>query len=336
MPEFVAAIKAASEGVKVGRGQSPTLLLVEGFLLLQEPAIVAMADGVIFISAQGEVCLSRRLSRSHRTEHENEGCKVYWHEHVWPSFLSITRPALLQLLATAPPSEDAPAMDEEDSWPPPPALYFSTSPTLVLNGEAPLDKVLQRALGAFSTLFDLNSPYDWMGGVAADAAEVAAKEYAALCVALHTANWSQLGALLPALVAVDDPTHRARLGLGLVPLATVALRKALVACGEAFDWRGDPVATDAQASSTAVASGAHVEASGNERAAGLPPQLHKPIMLICRVLRNACTYMEELGVQAALRSHGTPMLLQRLLDVGCNKAADVITDIEALLVACRE
>eukprot|EP00966_Prymnesium_polylepis_P033011 767895-Prymnesium_polylepis.1 len=78
------AIKRAREGVKVGWGQSPTLLIVEGFLLLQEPAIVGAADAVVYVSAPGEVCLSRRLTRSRRTPHENEGCEAYWHEHVWP------------------------------------------------------------------------------------------------------------------------------------------------------------------------------------------------------------------------------------------------------------
>ena len=350
MPAFLTAIKEASQGVKVGWGQSPTLLLVEGFLLLQEPAIVAGADAVIFVSAPGEVCLSRRLNRSHRSAHENEGCKHYWHEYVWPSFLSITRPALLQLLATAPPSEDAPPTSE-DSWPPPPALYFSTSPTLVLNGEASLDAVLLRTLDAFPTLFDLNSPYDWMGGVAADAVEVAAKEYAALCVALHAASWSELGALLPALVAVNDPKSRARVGLALVPLFTVALRKALVACGDAFDWKGALVGSDAPTSGLAVAEAVHpasVADSGTTAVAipegrppaKLPPPLCEPIILICRMLNNART--EEPAVQAALSSHGAPALLRRLLDVGCDDPTEEGADtsasaaIRALLTACTE
>ena len=59
MAAMLGAIEEAAKGVKVGWGCAPTLLLVEGFLLLQEPKIVGSADAVIFVSAPGEVCLSR-------------------------------------------------------------------------------------------------------------------------------------------------------------------------------------------------------------------------------------------------------------------------------------
>ena len=89
-----------------------------------------------------------------------------------------------------------------DGWQPPtPALYHSTSPTLIVDGEAPPVDVLSRVLVALPVLLELNSPWDWMGPVAADAAEVAASRYAPLCAALHACGWPQLEGPLRALDA---------------------------------------------------------------------------------------------------------------------------------------
>lgn len=77
------------------------LLLVEGFLLLQDTAIMAHADAVLFLTCDPDTCLSRRLARSKRTAHESEGLKLYYAKHVWPGFLAHTKPFLDALRAAS-------------------------------------------------------------------------------------------------------------------------------------------------------------------------------------------------------------------------------------------
>lgn len=110
MPALRAAIAAAIAD------ETNELLMVEGFLLLQDEPIMAKVDAVMFLTCDQETCLGRRLSRSKRTAHESEGLKVYYAQHVWPGFLAHTKPALDALRAAAATSvSGCPRLSEIDS-----------------------------------------------------------------------------------------------------------------------------------------------------------------------------------------------------------------------------
>ena len=88
MPAVRTAVRAASEDA------ATDVVLVEGFLLLQDEPIMSCVDAVIFLTSDPSTCLARRLARSVRTPHESEGLRVYFKKHVWPGYLKHTQPAI--------------------------------------------------------------------------------------------------------------------------------------------------------------------------------------------------------------------------------------------------
>ncbi|EOD28296.1 hypothetical protein EMIHUDRAFT_114220 [Emiliania huxleyi CCMP1516] len=70
------------------------IVLVEGFLLLQDEPLLSLFDSALFLRVDREACLRRRLQRSTRSESEQEGCRRYFLDVVWPTYERITLPAL--------------------------------------------------------------------------------------------------------------------------------------------------------------------------------------------------------------------------------------------------
>ena len=91
MPALRTAVRAASEDA------ATDVVLVEGFLLLQDAPIMSCVDAVLFLTSDPTTCLARRLARSVRTPHESEGLRVYYKKHVWPGYLKHTQPAIAAL-----------------------------------------------------------------------------------------------------------------------------------------------------------------------------------------------------------------------------------------------
>ena len=91
------AVRASAEKLSEDASEAPKILLIEGFLLLQDVPIMGLVNAVLFVGADSPTCLQRRLKRSERTEHEREGCKVYYEKCVWPGFLKYTQPELEKL-----------------------------------------------------------------------------------------------------------------------------------------------------------------------------------------------------------------------------------------------
>ena len=120
-----------------GRAASgPWLLLLEGFLLLQDAPIMAAVDGLVFLDASKEASLARRLGRSQRTAHEDEGCRVYYRDVVWPGYHKYTLAALRELRAAAAPH---------------PTYRF-------LGGDGSAEEARLGALGALATLVPSLAP----------------------------------------------------------------------------------------------------------------------------------------------------------------------------------
>ena len=78
-----------------------SLVILEGFMILQDSPIMEHVDAVLFLSAPPEICLQRRLNRSERTAHEREGLKHYYAKCVMPGYLNYTEPALERLRQSA-------------------------------------------------------------------------------------------------------------------------------------------------------------------------------------------------------------------------------------------
>lgn len=133
---FASAVASLREKSETGR---PKILLIEGFLLLQDVEIMSYVDAVVFLSTDCETCLNRRLARSKRTEHESEGCRVYYSKFVWPGFLQYTQPELDRLKARSA-SESA---DETTAA----AAAATKKPALYeLDGTATMTSVAEQAL----------------------------------------------------------------------------------------------------------------------------------------------------------------------------------------------
>jgi len=110
-----ASSAAAAAPDDAGDGAAaPHVVIVEGFLLLQDAALMRCVDASLFLRATREACLHRRLARSERTERESEGCRKYFEDVVWPSYLRYTAPALEALLGS---SVDARVLSGEESAP---------------------------------------------------------------------------------------------------------------------------------------------------------------------------------------------------------------------------
>lgn len=86
------------------------LVLLEGFMLLQDEPILELCDVVIFIDAPRNVCLGRRVRRSVRTPREDEGCRHYYETVAWPGYLRYTEPALEALRQRQEAQEAAPRL----------------------------------------------------------------------------------------------------------------------------------------------------------------------------------------------------------------------------------
>ena len=98
----MAALRTAVEDAQSNEAADPSrVLLLEGFLLLQDEPLMAMVDSVLFLSSNLETCLARRLGRSIRSAHEAEGLRRYYHEHVWPSYKQHTEPEFERLRSAA-------------------------------------------------------------------------------------------------------------------------------------------------------------------------------------------------------------------------------------------
>lgn len=97
MAKLHGAVRASAEKLSEDASEAPKILLIEGFLLLQDVPIMGLVNAVLFVGADSPTCLQRRLKRSERTEHEREGCKVYYEKCVWPGFLKYTQPELEKL-----------------------------------------------------------------------------------------------------------------------------------------------------------------------------------------------------------------------------------------------
>ena len=114
------------------------LLLLEGFLLIQDAPLMLYVDAVLFLNCDPAVCLQRRLARSERSDHEAEGLKVYFAKHVWPGYLQHTAPAIAKLRATVAA-----------------AVIPDARPRLFeIDGTLPLDEVTTLAVNALPTLLD--------------------------------------------------------------------------------------------------------------------------------------------------------------------------------------
>ena len=96
MPALRAAVAEASDD------EEHDLFILEGFLLLQDAALMELTDAVLFLTGDQQTCLARRLARSVRSEHEMEGLRIYYGKHVWPGYLKYTEPALRALRAGGP------------------------------------------------------------------------------------------------------------------------------------------------------------------------------------------------------------------------------------------
>jgi uridine kinase len=74
------------------------MVVVEGFLLLANPALLALFDMIFFLEAGEEECLRRRLARNtQRSAEQKAGLRRYWRECTWPGFLAHTQPVLRAL-----------------------------------------------------------------------------------------------------------------------------------------------------------------------------------------------------------------------------------------------
>mmetsp|Transcript_20491 Transcript_20491/g.65245 ORF Transcript_20491/g.65245 Transcript_20491/m.65245 type:complete len:275 (+) Transcript_20491:74-898(+) len=133
------------------------IVLVEGFLLLQDEPLLSLFDSALFIRVDREACLRRRLQRSTRSESEQEGCRRYFLDVVWPTYERITLPAL-----------DA-----------------TTLPLSVLDGSQPAQAV---AMAALRELEALAPPAAAAAAAAAAALPAAAPKTAAAAAAAQTAS----------------------------------------------------------------------------------------------------------------------------------------------------
>ena len=194
--DMAALRSAVSRAQQRAAGSSRSIILVEGFMLLQDHALIALTSAVLFLIASESICLRRRIDRSSRTAHEDEGCREYYARHVWPSFMTITRPAASRLLA---------ARHATDA-----------TPIAILEASATIDAVESKAL------VELPALLPGLAGVARRAANLLV-----LRDALHTSDWAQLTTLLPAVLESSQESARRRwLGAGVATSAAGLLRRA--------------------------------------------------------------------------------------------------------------
>ena len=168
------------EAVRTARCATPdnpaqALVLIEGFMLLQDEAIMAMVDGVLFLHSRMETCIARRLGRTVRTGHEQAGLIRYYNHCVWPGYNTYTLPALERLRCAA---AGACALAEVDA-------------------DGSVDVVAERALAA---LRRLPGPTDQI-------TPLLETHTAALCALLQGQQWSALSRRLP---QVSRSTSRGR------------------------------------------------------------------------------------------------------------------------------
>ena len=200
----MSGLRAAVADAHRSTSSSASLVLVEGFLLLQDAEIMAMVDGVLFLHASLEVCVARRLARSPRTPHESEGLLRYYHQCVWPGYQSQTVSEIVRLRTS---------------------LGEGRCSALVeLDAGAGVDAVAQQAVGALPSLV----PGDARASMARAASSAAAARSPALCALLEAGEWPRLAAEMRGAIAAmhGAPEKRRSVGLSLASPAARALAKA--------------------------------------------------------------------------------------------------------------
>ena len=118
---------------QAGDGAASALIIIEGFMVLQDSELMSLVDAALFLTVGPQTCLARRLARSVRTPRENEGLVHYFHRCVWPGYLQYTVPALAQLREAS----------ERASGP----------PLREVDGTAPVERVAADAVNALARLF---------------------------------------------------------------------------------------------------------------------------------------------------------------------------------------
>lgn len=72
---------------------SPHVLILEGIFALHDPRVLSLLDVKIFCEADGDLCLSRRLTRDVRDRGRDiEGCIKQWFAFVKPNFHKYVEP----------------------------------------------------------------------------------------------------------------------------------------------------------------------------------------------------------------------------------------------------
>jgi len=237
-------------------GDTSRLVLVEGFLLLQDEPLMAMVDGVLFLDASKESCLARRLARRPRTADEIAGCSHYYETCVWPGHLRYTQPALAALAAAQQQRHAKERLRHAG------LVAVRTTgretaadvpPLVQLDGEAPLVEVLPLALEALPKLL----PAHARPAATAVAASASTSGVCRLCCLLQSSGWRALVEDLPQLISRtrSDEAARSAIGLAIAPLAAAAVRSAATA-----------------AAAAAVGGGFALRA----------------LTLLCRLMRNSC------------------------------------------------
>ena len=199
------AIDLPTLRAKIGRARDACgdseLVVVEGFMLLQDAEIMALVDGVLFLRSDKERCLGRRLARSVRTAHEAEGLVQYYHRCVWPGYLQYTAPALERLRAAS--AEAGAERSAEGSG----AEGGGARPPLrEVDGNAAVAGVAAAAVAALPALFP---------SLTAAAAAAAAAATPAACALTLASDWAALATVLPAAISLTKGNAEARRSLGL-------------------------------------------------------------------------------------------------------------------------
>ena len=73
------------------------LVIVEGHTLLSADLLLARASLVLFLQADQDTCLGRRISRRQRSDAENQEIAQYFRRFVWPAHQSVVLAKLEQL-----------------------------------------------------------------------------------------------------------------------------------------------------------------------------------------------------------------------------------------------
>lgn len=78
------------------------LIILEGHVLLSDPATVALATAVVVLDGNADICRERRVQRKHRSEEEKQSIRRYFDTIVWPAYMRHTAPLVTGLRGTPP------------------------------------------------------------------------------------------------------------------------------------------------------------------------------------------------------------------------------------------